>query len=92
MCIRDSYMAKEKIALPNRERVPEIYNALEAHFALGEANREDGLKLDFTNSWLHVRTSNTEPILRFYTEASSQEAAESLAAEAQGIVAAMLNQ
>ena len=86
------YMAKEKIALPNRERVPEIYNALEAHFALGEANREDGLKLDFTNSWLHVRTSNTEPILRFYTEASSQEAAESLAAEAQGIVAALLNQ
>ena len=85
------YMAKEKISLPNKERVPEIFNALESHFSIGDANYVDGLKLDFSDRWLHVRTSNTEPILRFYTEAKTEEAAQALAEEAQAIVAELLS-
>ncbi len=87
----DLYMAKEKISLPNKERVPEIFNALESHFSIGDANYVDGLKLDFSDRWLHVRTSNTEPILRFYTEAKTEEAAQALAEEAQAIVAELLS-
>jgi len=40
---------------------------------------QDGLKLDFERSWVHIRPSNTEPILRIYTEAETRDKAESLA-------------
>ena len=39
----------------------------------------DGVKIDFAESWAHLRKSNTEPIIRIYTEAKSQEAADTLA-------------
>jgi len=39
----------------------------------------DGLKIDFENEWVHLRSSNTEPIMRIYTEAKSQAAADELA-------------
>jgi len=39
----------------------------------------DGVKIDFTENWVHLRKSNTEPIIRIYTEAASQEKADSLA-------------
>ena len=52
---------------------------------------QDGLRLDFADppSWLHVRASNTEPILRLIAEAPTAEAAEALAREAQGVIAAL---
>ena len=39
----------------------------------------DGVKIDFENNWVHLRKSNTEPIVRIYTEAKSQEEADALA-------------
>jgi phosphomannomutase len=42
-------------------------------------NDIDGLKIDFENEWVHLRSSNTEPIMRIYTEARTQEAADQLA-------------
>ena len=42
---------------------------------------EDGLKIDFEDSWVQVRPSNTEPIVRVYTEAPTEEAASALADE-----------
>jgi phosphomannomutase len=42
-------------------------------------NNTDGLKVDFPHQWFHLRKSNTEPIIRIYTESSSSEAAEKLA-------------
>jgi phosphomannomutase len=41
----------------------------------------DGVKIDFDNDWVHLRKSNTEPIIRIYTEAPSQEQADGLAYE-----------
>jgi phosphomannomutase len=42
-------------------------------------NDIDGLKIDFEHEWVHLRSSNTEPIMRIYTEAKSQDAADQLA-------------
>jgi len=44
-----------------------------------EVNTIDGVKIDFENEWIHLRKSNTEPIIRIYTEATSQKAADDLA-------------
>jgi phosphomannomutase len=44
-----------------------------------EVNTIDGVKIDFENEWIHLRKSNTEPIIRIYTEAKSQQAADALA-------------
>ena len=49
-------------------------------------NKEDGLKIDFENEWVHLRSSNTEPIIRVYTEAKSQKAADTLADEIISII------
>ena len=44
-----------------------------------ETNDVDGLKIDFEDKWVHLRKSNTEPIIRIYTEAKSREEADDLA-------------
>jgi phosphomannomutase len=44
-----------------------------------EVNTIDGVKIDFANEWVHLRKSNTEPIVRIYTESTSQEQADVLA-------------
>jgi phosphomannomutase len=49
-------------------------------------NREDGLKIDMPGGWIHLRKSNTEPIIRIYTEAGTQEEAGSLAEEVMDLI------
>jgi phosphomannomutase len=44
-----------------------------------DVNTIDGVKIDFDTQWIHLRKSNTEPIIRIYTEATSQQAADNLA-------------
>ena len=46
----------------------------------------DGVKLDFEDKWVHIRRSNTEPIIRIYTEATTQDAAQALADEYKNII------
>ena len=48
-------------------------------YAKEQINKEDGVKIDFDDSWVHLRKSNTEPIIRIYTEAKTQKEATSLA-------------
>lgn len=72
-------MAKEKVSLPQREHIPLLLNALEAKYSDQSISRIDGLKIDFSDSWVHIRASNTEPILRIYTEATTYEQAYTLA-------------
>ena len=48
-------------------------------YANDDVNTIDGVKIDFDNEWIHLRKSNTEPIIRIYTEAKSQQAANDLA-------------
>lgn len=73
------FMSKNKIELIPQINVDEVLNQVQQKYASEEITTIDGVKIDFANSWVHLRKSNTEPIIRIYTEATSQEDADSLA-------------
>jgi phosphomannomutase len=73
------YMSKKKIELTPQLDVDAILKAMEVKYDSEEINTIDGLKIDFDQNWVHLRKSNTEPIIRIYTEAKSQEEADALA-------------
>ena len=73
------FMSKKKIQLTPELDVDELLKAMEVKYASEEINTIDGVKIDFYDHWVHLRKSNTEPIIRIYTEAKSQEEADHLA-------------
>ena len=81
--LRDSYpsyfMSKNKIQLTPSLDVDDILAKMAAKHAAENVNTIDGVKIDFPSEWVHLRKSNTEPIIRIYTESGSQESADSLA-------------
>ena len=81
--LRDGYpsyfMSKNKIQLTPAIDVDQILETMSTLYKNEEVNTIDGVKIDFADEWIHLRKSNTEPIIRIYTEASSQEAADHLA-------------
>ncbi|MEL6675103.1 MAG: phosphoglucosamine mutase [Bacteroidota bacterium] len=76
----DYFMSKQKVQVAQGMDLDGILAAFKARYAEEEINDIDGVKVDFAESWVHVRRSNTEPIIRIYTEAKSQEEADALAA------------
>ena len=81
--LRESYpayfMSKNKIQLTEQINPDQILKAMEQKYAHEQTTTIDGLKIDFSESWVHLRKSNTEPIIRIYTEAKSQKEADELA-------------
>lgn len=73
------FMSKKKIQLTPGLDVDGILSTMEANYSDEKLTTIDGVKIDFADSWVHLRKSNTEPIIRIYTEAPSQEAADTLA-------------
>lgn len=73
------FMSKKKIELTPDLDVDAILKEMEASYVHEKLTTIDGVKIDFTNSWVHLRKSNTEPIIRVYTEAPTQQEADSLA-------------
>ena len=73
------HMAKEKIRLDPGIDVEGILEKFEKLHPQAAVNKEDGLKLDYPGYWIHLRRSNTEPIIRIYTEAASPEKAAEIA-------------
>ncbi len=73
------YMGKKKVDLDPSKPSDYILAALTTKFAHENTNTIDGLKIDFPDYWVHLRRSNTEPIIRIYTEAGSQEMADAMA-------------
>lgn len=73
------YMSKKKIQLTPGLDVDGILNTMETNYSHEKLTTIDGVKIDFADSWVHLRKSNTEPIIRIYTEAPTQEAADNLA-------------
>ena len=73
------FMSKKKIQLTPELDVDAILSAMEIKYASEDINTIDGVKIDFENNWVHLRKSNTEPIIRIYTEAKSQLEADELA-------------
>ena len=81
--LRNSYpsyfMSKNKIQLTPTIDVDNILASMAAKYADEDVNTIDGVKIDFADEWIHLRKSNTEPIIRIYTEAKSQALADVLA-------------
>lgn len=63
---------------PNLD-VDAVLETMEARYQNENLTTIDGVKIDFADSWVHLRKSNTEPIIRVYTEAPSQQEADALA-------------
>ena len=78
-------IVKRKFAVPSPDRVEAACDALAAAYPDAEAERGDGLRLDWADRWVQVRASNTEPIARVIAEAPDRGVAEALAGEATGI-------
>lgn len=66
-------MIKSKIQLDESLDVDGILVRMKEKYAQHDLNTEDGLKINFEDSWVHLRKSNTEPIIRIYTESKSKE-------------------
>jgi phosphomannomutase len=81
------FMSKKKMDLDTSISLSKIFEVLSTKFAAFPINKEDGFKIDFEKEWVHLRSSNTEPIIRIYTEAPSQAAADKLADEIISIIA-----
>jgi phosphomannomutase len=80
------FMSKMKIDVEPGTSLIKIFSTLEEKFKDFAINKEDGLKIDFDKEWVHLRTSNTEPIIRVYTESTSQTNADKLALEIISII------
>jgi phosphomannomutase len=72
-------MAKEKIELTPDLDVDKVLEAIVKTYQTEDMTTIDGVKIDFKENWVHLRKSNTEPIIRIYTEAKSQDKADNLA-------------
>lgn len=73
------FMSKKKIELTPNLDVDAILKVMETRYQNEKLTTIDGVKIDFSNSWVHLRKSNTEPIIRIYTEAPTQNEADALA-------------
>ena len=75
------HIAKNKIELSDKALIDKILNRLKELYANEDVNTIDGVKISFesTKQWVHLRKSNTEPIIRIYAEAQTPEEAEALA-------------
>ena len=81
--LRDSYpayfMSKNKIELTPQINVDAILSAIASTYKNEDVITIDGVKINFETEWVHLRKSNTEPIIRIYTESTSQQSADDLA-------------
>ncbi|MCK5400748.1 MAG: phosphoglucosamine mutase, partial [Flavobacteriaceae bacterium] len=73
------FMSKQKIQLTPSLNVDDILKTIQSRYANENITTIDGVKIDFAENWVHLRKSNTEPIIRIYTEAKSQLEADELA-------------
>jgi phosphoglucosamine mutase len=73
------FMSKNKIQLTSGLNPDKVLLAMQEKYAHEQITTIDGLKIDFPFSWVHLRKSNTEPIIRIYTEAKTQAEADTLA-------------
>ena len=74
------HISKNKIELSPDIDVDAVLAAIELKYKNNPINNIDGVKIEFEHEWVHLRKSNTEPIIRIYTESTTQENADNLAA------------
>lgn len=79
-------IAKNKVELTPDINVDAILEAMKKKFANEKITDIDGVKIDFADYWVHLRKSNTEPIIRIYSEANTMEQADKIAEEIKAII------
>ena len=75
----DYFMSKNKIELTPGFDLNKIFDHIKKKYKKYPINTEDGLKIEFENDWVHLRTSNTEPIIRIYAESNFETTAANIA-------------
>ena len=75
----DYFMSKNKITLEKGTDVKTIFENIKDKYKNQPINTDDGLKIEFDNDWVHLRTSNTEPIIRIYAESNHITTADNIA-------------
>jgi phosphomannomutase len=81
----DYFISKNKIDLPGanaeetKKIVQQIFEKIKEKYTRQPINTEDGLKIEFDNDWVHLRTSNTESIIRIYSESDFETTANNIA-------------
>lgn len=75
----DYFMSKNKIELTPGFDLKKIFDHIKKKYKKNPINTEDGLKIEFENDWVHLRTSNTEPIIRIYAESNFETTAANIA-------------
>jgi phosphomannomutase len=75
----DYFISKNKIELEKGVDVKPIFEKIQKKYKKNPINTEDGLKIEFENDWVHLRTSNTEPIIRIYAESNFETTANNMA-------------
>lgn len=87
------FIAKNRIDLSDSAMIDRILEEMKRHFASEKINTIDGVKIDFEakKQWVHLRKSNTEPIIRIYSEAQTEAEAQALAEEVIAIANSIIN-
>lgn len=87
------HIAKNRIDLSDNSLIDKILEEMKRHFASEHINTIDGVKIDFESrrQWVHLRKSNTEPIIRIYSEAQTEAEAQALAEEVIAIAKGIIN-
>ena len=75
----DYFISKNKIQLQNDVDIKLIFDKIKKKYKHQPINADDGLKIEFDNDWVHLRTSNTEPIIRIYSESNFETTANNIA-------------
>ena len=73
------FISKNKIELSEDVNVKQIFEEIKKKYKKQPINTEDGLRIDFDHDWVHLRTSNTEPIIRIYSESGNETTANNVA-------------
>lgn len=94
--LRDSYpkyvIEKQKLELPDRSVLSRVFKKIEEKYSHCELNKIDGIRIQVNpHEWLHIRGSNTEPIVRIYGESGSADSAAQLVNEVKDYITKMLN-
>ncbi len=73
------FISKNKIELDESVDVKAIFEKIKTKYSKQPINTEDGIKIEFDKDWVHLRTSNTEPIIRIYSESNTETTANNIA-------------
>ena len=80
------FMYRDKIQLQNKSDISNFLQTIQSKISAKSIDTQDGVKLDFGDAWLHVRASNTEPIVRLFAEATSIKQAKFLVSQAKDLL------